>query len=404
MKKINGEATTSEVYTYSEDKSIAFVEGKRYPLFAVNKILSAREWLPLMGITLPSTMIPSEFLALIKRGVSIEEAVELVNERIVDSIAQEIAREERYSLRNERKRPWSVRTRRPFRGVIDKSIPTLKEELELAERVVKELGLPWKGSNRGRPPVYDQVKLVAAILVKGMRSFAGLAADLREIDYVMTVDGGDSKPCPSELHHVFQRIPREWLEIALARLDELSVEEFSKFENLDTFVVDGSALSCETLIEREVVMKTRLIRESFHYLALIRTATNTIRGIKVHSNKIADFIPLLPQGSTVIADSEFDAEKNYRDAKEAHVDLQVKQKKGAVRKSMRKAAREGFDEKKYRRRKLGERPFGNIEARRSKCYYKTPESRLKGAILIACNHNIIAYFKNKAWCGLFIRL
>jgi len=40
MKKINGEATTSEVYTYSEDKSIAFVEGKRYPLFAVNKIWS----------------------------------------------------------------------------------------------------------------------------------------------------------------------------------------------------------------------------------------------------------------------------------------------------------------------------------------------------------------------------
>ena len=71
---------------------------------------------------------------------------------------------------------------------------------------------------------------------------------------------------------------------------------------------------------------------------------------------------------------------------------------------MRKAAREDFDEKKYRRRKLGERPFGNIEVRRSKCYYKTPESRLKGAILIACNHNIIAYFKNKAWCDLFVKL
>jgi len=323
----------------------------------------------------------------------------------VDSIAQEIAREERYSLRDERKQPWSVRTRRPFRGVIDKVVPTLKEELEFSERVVMELGLPWKESNRGRPPVYNQVKLVAAILVKGMRSFASLAADLRATDYAMTVDGSDSKPCSSELHHVFQKIPAEWLEKAVERFDELSVEEFSKFEaNLDTFVVDGSALSCESLIEREVVMKVRLIRESFHYLALVRTATNTIKGIKAHSNKIADFIPLLPQGSTVIADSEFDAEKNYRDAKEAHVDLQVKQKKGAVRKSMRKAAREGFDEKKYRRRKLGERPFGNIEARRSKCYYKTQESKLKGAILIACNHNIIAYFKNQAWCDLFVKL
>ena len=105
----------------------------------------------------------------------------------MDSIAQEIAREERYSLRNERKRPWSVRARRPFRGVIDKVVPTLKEELEFSERVVMELGLPWKGSNRGRPPVYNQVKLVAAILVKGMRSFAGLAADLRDTDYVLSL-------------------------------------------------------------------------------------------------------------------------------------------------------------------------------------------------------------------------
>ena len=131
-------------------------------------------------------------------------------------------REERYSLRDKRKRPWSVRTRRPLRGVIDKSIPTLKEELELAERAVKELGLPWKGSNRSRPPAYNQVKLVAAILVKGMRSFAGLAVDLRDTDYVMTVDGSDSKPCPSELHHVFQRIPCEWLGIALGDLTSYS--------------------------------------------------------------------------------------------------------------------------------------------------------------------------------------
>ena len=201
---------------------------------------------------------PSEFIALIREEIPFKEALEMINERIEESVVQEILREERYSLRDKRKRPWSVRTRRPFRGAIDKSIPTLREELKLAESVVKELGLPWKESNRGRPPVYNQVKLVAAILVKGMRSFASLAADLRATDYAMTVDGSDSKPCSSELHHVFQKIPAEWLEKAVERFDELSVEEFSKFEaNLDTF--DGSALSCESLIEREVVMKVRLI-------------------------------------------------------------------------------------------------------------------------------------------------
>ncbi|RZB28701.1 MAG: hypothetical protein AEth_01961 [Candidatus Argoarchaeum ethanivorans] len=84
----------------------------------------------------------------------------------------------------------------------------------------------------------------------------------------------------------------EWLEKALQRLDELSVEEFSKFgANLNIFVIDGSALNAETLMER-----------------------------------------------------------------------------------------------------------------RGKCYYKISESKLKGAILIVCEHNIIAYFKNKAWCDLFVKL
>ena len=86
------------------------------------------------------------------------------------------------------------------------------------------------------------------------------------------------------------------------------------------------------------------------------------------------------------------------------MDLQVKQREGEARKSIRKIARIRFDKKKYRKRKLGERPFGNIEVRRSKCYYKKEENKLKGSILIACDHNITAYFNNKAWCYLFVKV
>ncbi|MCW3133966.1 MAG: hypothetical protein N2V78_06540 [Methanophagales archaeon] len=110
-----------EIYIPLEYKNVTFVEVKECQLFAVNKILSTREWLPLMGITLPFTLIPGEFISLIKEGIAIEEALELISERIEDSVVQEILREERYSLRDERKQPWSVRTRRPFRGVIDKA-------------------------------------------------------------------------------------------------------------------------------------------------------------------------------------------------------------------------------------------------------------------------------------------
>ncbi|MCW3133967.1 MAG: hypothetical protein N2V78_06545 [Methanophagales archaeon] len=49
-----------------------------------------------------------------------------------------------------------------------------------------ELGLPWETSNRARPPGYDWVKQLSAILIKGMRSFVNLATDLRSAKYGMT--------------------------------------------------------------------------------------------------------------------------------------------------------------------------------------------------------------------------
>ena len=359
----------------------------------------------MMGITIPVTLIPGNIIAAIKEDVPIKDAVELIAGRVTDSLIEEILREERYSLRSEKKQPWSIKTRRPFRGKIDKVEITFRKSIELAAKVACELGSPIEISGRGRPPVYNRVKLAASILVKGMRSFVDLSTDLKNIQYEITVNGNMEYPCPSELHTFFQKIPKEWLEKAMLRLDELSAEEFSKFgEPLDIFVIDGSTLSGETLVKREVLTKMRLMRDYFEYQATIRILTNTMRCVNDHSNKIADIIPFLPADSIILADAEFDVEENYRNAKTAHMDLQVKQRKGDAHKSIRKIARIHFDKKKYRKRKLGERPFGNIEVRRSKCYYKKQENKLRGAILIACDHNITAYFNNKAWCSLFVKV
>ncbi len=81
----------------------------------------------MMGITIPATLIPGNIIAPIKEELSIKDAAELIVGRVTDSLIQEIAREERYSLRNEKKRPWSIKTRRPFRGVIDKVEITFRE-------------------------------------------------------------------------------------------------------------------------------------------------------------------------------------------------------------------------------------------------------------------------------------
>ena len=136
--------------------------------------------------------------------------------------------------------------------------------LELAERVAKELKSSLEVSKRGRPVIYDRTKLAAAILVKGMRSFVDLSAELSNMQYDMALDESKRYPSSSELHNIFTRIPVEWMEEALQKLDDLSKNEFLKFgEYLDTFVIDGSALSGDILIERVVLTKIRLIREYF---------------------------------------------------------------------------------------------------------------------------------------------
>jgi hypothetical protein len=96
-----------------------------------------------------------------------------------------------------------MKTRRPFRGVTDKVEITSRMMLNLAERVVKELKSPLEISKKGRPVIYDRIKLSAAILVKGMRSFVNLSAELSNVRYDTTLDGSERYPSPSELHNIF---------------------------------------------------------------------------------------------------------------------------------------------------------------------------------------------------------
>ena len=215
-------------------------------------------------------------------------------------------------------------------------------------------------------------------------------------------------PCTSELHYIFGKIPAEFFEEGLKMLDELSAKLYSKFgEDVDVFVTDGTAISSVYLEERMIKLKKRLVKERHDYTFLIRIHTNTIRCVKEHTNKIMPYITMIPPNSTFLADPEFDVEENYRTADLYRINLHIKQKKirsKRCRKPSRRKFGKKFDGEEYRKRKLGERCFGNIEVRGVKCYYKKRESKLKGAILIACEHNIIQYFKNKAWCNLFVKL
>ncbi len=184
------------------------------------------------------------------------------------------------------------------------------------------------------------------------------------------------------------------------------LELYSKFnEDMNIFVGDNSALSCETLVERTIAMERRLVREIQPFFTLTRIHTNSIRYIEGATNKIHNCIMHTPQRSMILLDREFDVDENYWTGIDNNIELHIRQKDtGRIRLSGRKKGKQAFDRKKYGKRKLGERPFGNIEKRRVKCYYRSEESRLKGCLLIGIEHNIMSWYKSKAWCNQFVEL
>jgi len=50
--------------------------------------------------------------------------------------------------RTEKKRPWAMKTRRPFRGCIDKVEMTFEDKLKLAEEVAEKIELPLEENKK----------------------------------------------------------------------------------------------------------------------------------------------------------------------------------------------------------------------------------------------------------------
>jgi len=80
-----------------------------------------------------------------------DEIIKIASEKTVNFVINNILREEKYMLRREKRRPWAMKTRRPFRGYIDKVEMTFEDKLKLAEEVAEKIELPLKKSKNGRP-------------------------------------------------------------------------------------------------------------------------------------------------------------------------------------------------------------------------------------------------------------
>ena len=133
--------TTQAVYQQPQILDFRNIDGKR-PLFIVNKILNQQKTFSILTSFLPGTLAPNKFIAISKLKAPFEDIVREVCRREEGRIIDQFVNEERALLRDEKKRPWGNRTRRPFRGMIDTVKPTFSEMLELAGKVVEKLHLP----------------------------------------------------------------------------------------------------------------------------------------------------------------------------------------------------------------------------------------------------------------------
>jgi len=357
---------------------------------------------PLCRQDIPSILIPSEFLVLFELRTSEEEIIAGLADCACSEVEQRTYSQARNALRNEKERPWGLRTYRPFRGQLQDAKPSFTEMLRIAEAIIDEIGVPMPPKTRGRPRTYDWKRILAVLLCKGVRAFSDLERKLRDSGYCK-VDG--RTPCDSELHYVYSRIPEKWLDKALERLDEKVTALYAKFGVfLNEFAIDGTGIPCDSLVERERMMEKQLAKETEEITILTRIITNTVRAVASHTNKISAFSASLESGSVIYGDPEFDVKANYSDAEERKLDILIKPRDVAARGALRKSYMEKYVRNKeiYGRRKLGERPFGNAEKRSLKCYYR--KDKEKGMKLYFCAHNILAYFSNQKWCDLFVSI
>ncbi|MFX0132435.1 MAG: hypothetical protein ACFFDN_02190 [Candidatus Hodarchaeota archaeon] len=358
------------------------------------------------------------------------DLIKNINGVILKENVAEILREDRNDLRSERKRAWSLkRTRAPFynRAKGESNVHSFHSALKIAEKIVNELGSPWKESLRGRPPRYCSKKLVSALLVKHYfpNSFETLRARLLDINYDCRINPRNKSisavPSKSELHWALTKIPVKYLQEAMRILDDWCVESHGKLfgnEEIHKFGVDATETTCNQFEEWVIGCKKGLRRQTNQINGLIRLVTNTfcevITSKKVNVKDLTELLKKREESKRTIknleihGDAAYDVERNYEitflnDSK--LIVNPTKYTKNNPKGFYRKKSYLNFSKGTYKTRKTVERPFANTYSRDgNKLYYRRQDMRQKGELLRFIAHNIKAYMMQEAWSKVFKNL
>ena len=276
-------------------------------------------------------------------------------------------------------------------------------------RTLKRLPIPkllqqrFNDSGRGRPPLYNWLRITAAIIATALLEDAiyKAASYIRDakIDVSVNYQKRALKHYPSreEIYKIWERIPFEYLVYILGELDRWSYVRL--FEKLKIFAyeaaVDGSA---ETLHRRELKLfagkyKAMLVRED--YTAVVRLLTNSVVLITMGTPRdISSFYEELYERHihVLYGDAYFRVSENKERANELGISFVTKGERD------RQARRPGVW---YGKRKLCERVFGNRWMRGKRRLFGRAGSLDKKLIWLYIGHNLRAYERALALEALF---
>ena len=363
-------------------------------------------------------------MAVIKAGPFFEEPdlrtlCQEVAEDITQQLVQEAVRCDREEARATRRSskkmgPWSpVKRQSILRGARQRFLEqwTIQDWYPVAKKIVKQLGPPWQQARLGRRLIFGPVAFAAlALLLKlegpdveellGKARAAGI--DCRT-DRAKAADVGNKVPSPAYFdRRVKEKVSAEYLRQVLRLVDQYAAEEYQeRFPGafINESAIDGANSRTNTL---EIATPNQFTTWTFKrvpWQAVVRVTTNTVVDVERLANSsqasVQRACELLPAGSILTADKAFDSERNYRAAEAAAINFQAKGRKFNNKYYQGEARARGqakFDLKIYRRRKLGEVPFGNAVTRGlGPVREKSPQIQLLALLLWAIAQGLLAW-------------
>jgi len=347
---------------------------------------------------------PGEYIILLKDVPSEKEVIEIMSEIAFLEVVKEIMTKEKMAKRSDNKKPYkATKTRDPVNRLVESKYYKMSEK-EVFEETLSSItrlsailndafGIPIKLSwSRYNPLVILALLVVKIIFGIGFRRLADRASSWLGIDISKTW-----------LHEIATtRLNLPWLFGLVVLLDEEIVVKFGSFfgyDKLRFIMIDGTKLRRA----HYDYSGEKARRGNLNITASIRILTSSIRVVELGlPADVSWHFKAFRRGDVVLIDGYFDSEANFEAAWfrgiEVHCPINY-----VRRGTARRRAKQYFDRRIYRLRKIGEKSFTLVFSRLEPIIWKESNDLIY-SLLASIANNVKALIKAKIRISLFYKI